>query len=496
MGRFTGDVARAALGTALSRVTGLGRDIAVAHVFGASASYDAYLVAFFVPNVLRGLLGEGGIAAAFVPRYSKAHAEGRGPEVAAQTLSTLLLVLPLVCLAGALAARWYIPVLAAGFPDEKLALAVRLGTWLFPVLGLVSLAAFAASILNTHGRFFVPAVAPALPNLTMVGAALLLTPIVEPPALVLVLGVLAGTVVQFLVQSPLLRGRIGRLPRPWPPGEDVRTMGRALLPVLGGVAMAELNVLVDNRLASYLATGSISTLQYAMRLFQLPIGVVAVSIAAAALPRLARSAQVDMTRGFPEALRRGIGLSAVLTLPALAGLLALGRPIIALLFEHGAFTADDTIRTYSALSGYLVGLWGYTLVYLFSRAFYALGRPGLPVLTGAVAAAANIGLDLLWVGPWGTFGLALATGVAGWVNACLQGGLMWRRMHGWLELGPIARAAAASAAMGLAVALLDAHVLADAPAWVRVAVGVSFGALLYVMLARALGFARWIRDAR
>jgi len=496
LGPFTGDVARAALGTALSRLTGLGRDIAVAHIFGASAAYDAFLVAFFVPNVLRGLLGEGGIAAAFIPSYNKAHGEGRGRQVAAQTLSTLLLVLPLVCLAGALSARWFVPVLAAGFPDEKLALAIRLGTWLFPVLGLVSLAAFAAGILNTHGRFFVPALAPALPNLTMIGAALVLAPFVEPPIFVLVLGVLAGTCVQFLFQAPFLRGRIGRLPTPWPPGEEVRTMGRMLLPVLGGVAMAELNVLVDNRLASYLAAGSISTLQYAMRLFQLPIGVVAVSIAAAALPRLARHAQQDARRGFPEALGRGIGLSAVLTLPALAGLLALGRPILALLFEHGAFTPEDTARTYAALTGYLTGLWGYALVYLLSRAFYALGRPGLPVLTGAVAAVANIGLDLLWVGPWGTFGLALATGVAGWVNAFLQAGLMRRQVRGWLDFRPIVRAAAAATLMGLGVALLDGHVLGAAPAWVRVAVGVPFGGALYLAAAHALGLGRWLRDER
>jgi len=273
-------------------------------------------------------------------------------------------------------------------------------------------------------------------------------------------------------------------------------MGRMLLPVLGGVAMAELNVLVDNRLASYLAAGSISTLQYAMRLFQLPIGVVAVSIAAAALPRLARHAQQDARRGFPEALGRGIGLSAVLTLPALAGLLALGRPILALLFEHGAFTPEDTARTYAALTGYLTGLWGYALVYLLSRAFYALGRPGLPVLTGAVAAVANIGLDLLWVGPWGTFGLALATGVAGWVNAFLQAGLMRRQVRGWLDFRPIVRAAAAATLMGLGVALLDGHVLGAAPAWVRVAVGVPFGGALYLAAAHALGLGRWLRDER
>lgn len=493
---LTGDVFRAALGTGLSRVFGLGRDVAVAHVFGATGAYDAFLAAFFVPNLLRGLLGEGGLAAAFLPVYGRALAQGRGRSVAAHTVSAMLFLLPLICLVGAWSARWYVPLLAAGFPDEQLQLAISLGQWMFPFLGFVSLAALAAGILNANGRFFLPALAPAIPNIAMIGAALALAPLLHPPVFALAGGLLVGAAGMLLLQLPLLRGHVGPLPRPWPPQPELRQMARRLLPVLGGVAMAEVNVLVDTRLASYLAEGAIATLQYAMRLFQLPIGVVAVSVAVAALPRFARSSAHGFGDQFRDALRQGVALGTVLVLPALAGLLALGRPIIALLFEHGAFTAQDTLRTYAALAAYLSGLWAYTLVYLFSRAFYGLGSPAIPVLTGTLAVAVNIGLDLLWVGPWGTFGLALATGLAGWVNALALGALLWRRGRGWIPMRALLGAAAAATVMGLAVTAADRELFSPYGPWVQVSAGVPLGVAVYFLGARATGLHRWLRAAR
>jgi len=493
---LTGDALRAALGTAVSRVFGLGRDVAIAHVFGATAAYDAFLAAFFVPNLLRGLLGEGGLAAAFLPVYGRAQSRGQPQVVAAHTFSALLVLLPIVSALGAWTARWYVPLLAAGFPDEQLQLAVTLGRWIFPVLGLVSLASLASGILNANGRFFVPALSPALPNVAMIGGALLLAPLVRPSIGALVFGLLAGAGGMLLIQLPFLRGHVGPLPRPWPPRPELREMGKRLLPVLGGVAMAEVNVLVDTRLASYLAEGAISTLQYAMRLFQFPIGIVAVSVATAALPRFARNASEGLQGPFRDALRQGLGLGTLLILPAMAGLLALGRPIIQLLFEHGAFTAHDSARTYAALAAYLSGVWAYTMVYLFSRAFYGLGRPAIPVLTGSLAVAVNIGLDIWWVEPWGTFGLALATGLAGWVNALALGLLLLRRGRGWFPWPPVLGAAAGAATLGLTLAAADRWFLSPHGPWVQVFVGVPLGVAVYALTMRALGLHRWFRAVR
>ncbi len=492
---LTGDAIRAALGTGISRVFGLGRDIAIAHVFGASAAYDAFLAAFFVPNLLRGLLGEGGLAAAFLPVYGRAQTRGASRRVAAHTFTALLVILPAICALGAWTARWYIPLLAAGFSAEQLQLAVTLGRWIFPVLGLVSLAALASGILNANGRFFVPALSPALPNVAMIGGALLLTPLVHPPVAALVFGLLAGAGGMLLVQLPFLRDHVGPLPRPSVQPE-LKEMGRRLLPVLGGVAMAEVNILVDTRLASFLAEGAISTLQYAMRLFQFPVGIVAVSVATAALPRFARNSAGGLQGPFRDALRQGLGLGTLLILPAMAGLLVLGRPIIQLLFEHGAFTALDSSRTYAALAAYLSGLWAYTLVYLFSRAFYGLGRPVIPVLTGSLAVAVNIGLDLWWVEPWGTFGLALATGIAGWVNALALGLLLLRRGRGWIPWPPLLGAATSAAMLGLVLAAADKWFLSPHGPWVQVFAGVPLGVAVYALGIRALGLHQWFRAAR
>lgn len=487
MGSYRGDVCRAALGTGLSRVLGLVRDVAVAHVFGATAAYDAFWIAFFVPQLLRRLLGEGGLAAAFLPVYIQTEPDSQA-SLARSAFLALLIFMPPLCLAGSLLAPWYIPILAAGFPPEKLALAVWLGRWLFPFIGFVSLSALAGGILNAHGRFLAPALAPAVLNLGMILGAVGLSRAFDPPIFGLVVGVLVGGAGMLILQAPFLRGHLGG---PWgPPHPALSEVGSRLLPILGGLVMAEANALVDNRLASYLADGSIAVLQYAMRLFQLPIGVFAVSVTTVALPRLSRAAQVP-GEAFAKELRHGFTLTAALMLPALAGLLALGRPIVALLFEHGAFTATDTSRTYGALLGYLSGLWAYALMYLFSRALYSLGRPGIPVLTGAVAVLVNVGLDLWWVGPWGTFGLALATGVAGWVNALLLGVVVWRLRSGWVSPRPVLSAAIASAVMGVAVAALDRW--GGLAGWAEVLLGVALGIGLYAGLGMALGLPRWFK---
>lgn len=482
---------RGAAGTAISRVVGLGREVALAHVFGASAALDAFFIAYFVPNLLRRLLGEGGMAAAFLPLYVQAGEEGA--PFARTTLRILFVGLVPLCALGALLAPLYIPALAAGFSPGKLTLAVSLARWTFPFLALASLSALAGAILNAHGRFFLPAVAPSAWSLGLIAGALLISRLLSPPVLGLAVGLLLGGAGMVAVQAPAAWPHLRRPGRASP--RDLVELGRRLLPVLGGLAVAETNLLVDNRLASYLADGSVATLQYAMRLFQLPLGILAVSVATAALPRLSTYAAAGREQGFRQALEKGVALGAALLLPATFGLLVLRKPVVELLFQHGAFTAADTARTAAALAAYLVGLWGYGLVYLFSRAFYALGRPGIPVLAAAVAVGVNVGLDLAWVGPWGTFGLALATGVAGWVDALLQGAALWRWGGGWIPGRAVGAAGLAALGMGILLWGLDRLALAGLAPWGRVLLGVPAGLLLYLSFGRLLGLHRALKDA-
>jgi len=495
VGRFLRDVFWGAGGTALSRVFGLIRDAAIAYVFGATAGYDAFLVALYIPQALRQILGEGGLAAAFLPVYAQARERGEADALAKSAFVALLVALPVLCTLGVLFARWYVPILAAGFPPEVMAQSVSLATWLFPLIGLVSIAALAAGILNAHGRFFLPALAPAALNLGMIAGALVLARIVQPPIFGLAAGALVGGAAMTALLLPPLRPLLRGPWHVWPPHPALRQVAWRLLPALGAFIVTELNTLVDNRLASHLAPGSIATLQYAMRLFQLPLGVLAVSVTAAALPRLSKLAAREDRDGFRRALERGILTTSALVLPALAGLLILGAPILTVLFQRGAFTAADTARTYATLAGYLSGLWAYALVYLFSRAWFALGRPLLPVLAGAVALVVNIGLNLWWVGIWGTFGLALATGVAGWVYALLLGALLWRRCSGWIPWSTFLRLALAVGAMAGGL-LLARPLLATYGPWVEVGAGVPLGIALYAGLAWLAGITRALAGER
>ncbi len=485
-------VLRAALGTGFSRLTGLLRDAAIAYAFGASASYDAFLVGLFIPQALRQVIGEAGLASAFIPVYAKAQARGEGQTFARSFLRILLLFLPLLAAAGSVLSRFYVPILAAGFPSEKMAVAVNLASFLFPLIVFISLAAFQASLLNAHGHFFLPALAPAFLNLGMVAGALFFSRFFRPPILGLVVGTLAGGAAMVLFLFPSSRRLLGKSSAaPWI-HPDLAEVGKRLIPCLAGVLVVEANTLVDNRLASYLPHGAIATLQYAMRLFQFPLGILAVSVATVALPVLSQNFAAAQEEDFRRTLRHGFLFSSALMIPASLGLFLLAQPLVAVLFERGEFQPSDTLWTAQNLHGYVVGLWAYALVYLFSRAFYALGRPSLPLLGAALSLLVNIGLNLWWVRIWGTFGLALATGMAGWVDAFFLGLLLWRRIQGWIPWSRLLLVILGSAAMGFFVWAASSFA-APLGLWAQVLLGVGLGVLVYGAFAHVSGLLAELR---
>jgi putative peptidoglycan lipid II flippase len=464
------------MGTAASRVLGLAREVTLAHFFGATGALDAFWIAFLIPNILRRLLGEGGIAIAFVPTYLRQEREGKGAEFLRAALSFALILFPLICAVGAYLAPKYVPLLAAGFPPPRLSLAAGLSRVLFPFLGLVGLGAMFAGLLNIRGYFFLPAVSPVFFSLgAIIGA--LLSPYVAGSAYALAGGILGGALLQVILLSFPLRREL-RLGLPWHPG--LVEVGKRLIPALAGLLLSELNALVDNRLASGLPAGSVSVLQYGMRLFYLPMGIIVASVGMAILPRLSR----DAMGADPEALRRGLreGMELVLTwvLPATAGLLLLGRPIIGFLFGHGAFGAAAVEGTYRALAGYLVGLWGYALLHIFTRAFHALGLLGLPPLILGISVGVNVALDLTLVGIWGVFGLSLATGISGCVGGILAGVLLWRRIPGWLPGKELFLRLFGVAVMAGAVYGVDRYGGVHLGEFGRVAVGVVLGIIVYL----------------
>ncbi len=420
MKRLARDIAAMALATGISRLFGLGREVVIADHFGATAAYDAFLIAFFIPQFLRQLLAEGALATAFVPVYTRLRIAGEDADRFANNLFSLLLVFyPVVVGIGILSAPYYVPFLASGFPPEKLALAVSIARIVFPFIALIGFGALFMGVLNSHHRFFSASFAPVWFNVGMIiGALFVSLRFPQRPIYGLALGVLIGGGGQLLSQLPSLRAvgvRFRFTLFPIHPG--ISQLFRRLGPAVLILAVAQVNMLVDNKLASHLGDGSISALQYAMRLFQLPLGVFAVSIATALLPRLS-AAEAKGERGrFSRYLGDGIATSALVLLPAMVGLFIVGPDLIRLLFEHGSFQSADTLRTARALSYYVIGLLPYGLVYVQTRACYAVGRTVFPLVASILAVATNVALDLALVGSLREGGLALATAVAGAVNA-------------------------------------------------------------------------------
>lgn len=420
--------------TMLSRVLGLLRDIVLAAFIGANANADAFFVAFKIPNFLRRLFAEGAFSQAFVPVLSDYREEGGQAavralvdRVAGVLGGTLLLLTALTVLAAPLVAGLFAP----GFlrQPEKFALTADLVRVTFPYLLLISMTGLCGAILNSYGRFAVPAFTPVLLNLSLISAATLAAPAFDEPAFALAWGVFFAGFIQLLFQLPFLY-RLDLVPRPrWDtrhPG--VRRILVLMVPALFGVSVSQINLLLDTVLASFLPTGSVSWLYYSDRLTELPLGVFGIAIATVILPSL--SADRSAARGERFALTLDWAVRAVLlvAVPATVALLLLAEPILITLFQYGALSPRDVSMSAWSLRAYSLGLCAFMLIKVLAPGFYARQDMVTPVSIGIRAMVANMVLNVLFVVPLyllcnlGHVGLALATSVAAYLNA----GLLWR----------------------------------------------------------------------
>lgn len=509
--------------TALSRLAGLARDAAVSAVFGAGMGADAFFVAFRIPNLLRRVVAEGATSAAFVPVFTD-HLVHGGPAAAAKAAGAVggaaFLLLAGLTLAGMAASEPLTVLFAPGFTrdEAKLALTISLTFWTFPYVLFVGAAAWAMGLLHTFRRFALPAAGPVLMNLAVVVSALALAPRLGVPAYGLVAGILVGGVLQFGVQIPELR-RLGLRPAMFLElgHPAVRRSGRMMVAALLGGAVYQINVLVATVFASLLPEGTVAYLWYADRLFEFPLGIVAVAVGTAALPSLAGQARAGHLTAMGETVVHAMNLTVAFCLPAAVGLWMLSSDITSLLFERGNFSAVDTAMTAWALRAFVPGLLGVGLVRVLASAFYALERPRVPVLAGLLTLVLNAVLGLALMGPgdatvdwWGAeatlalgralhladlrhAGLAAATGIAASVNALVLL-LVLRAVLPGLRLSLFARSAGlhaiAAAVMAAAVAAWLAE-LSDwgfpgATVW-RVAGGVVVGGSSYLATALGLG---------
>jgi len=461
--------------TLLSRLLGLVREQVMAGLFGAGLATDAFNVAFRVPNLLRDLFAEGAMSSAFVPTFTqvwKTRGEGEAWALGRQLMVTLLAVLAVLSAAGVAFAPALVGLLAPGFGSVagKLDLTVTLTRVMLPFLPAVALAAVAMGMLNARGRFAVPALAPALLNVVMVGAGVALIPVCrawgQPPILAMALGVVLGGVAQFVCQLPALGAEGFHLRPEWPrrdPG--VARVAALMLPATVGLAGTQLNVFVSTLIASLMAQGSVSWLAYAFRLMQLPIGVFGVALATVSLTGLSRAAADQDMPALKTTLSATLRLVFALTLPASLWLAVMARPLVGLLYEHGRFGAADTAQTAGALVMYCVGLPAFAATGVLTRAFYALGDTAPAVRASFGAVAVNLALNLLFVGPLRFLGmehrgLALATSVAALANSIQLAWYLRRR------IGPIeGRRITAGAARALAASVVALLPSAAALLW-------------------------------
>jgi putative peptidoglycan lipid II flippase len=434
-----------------SRVLGLVREMVFARFFGAGFLYDAFVVAFRIPNVLRDLFAEGALSVAFVKvftDYQINKSEQEAWRLASLVLNLLAIILSVICIVGMIFSRQFVGLIASGFSPEKAALATTLTQIMFPFILLVALAAVAMGVLNTKGIFGIPASASTVFNITSLlfglGLAYYLSgggwlsssdknAVPDSASQWAIIGMAFGTLIggaaQFAMQVPsLLKVGFRFSPVISFADEGVRKVAALMAPAILGTSAVQINVMINTYFVSGIE-GANSWLNYSFRLMQFPIGLFGVAVGTAAIPVLSRLASQNKTGEFRDTISSSMNLVFLMTLPSACGLIVLGEPIIRLIYARGAFHESDVPMTAWALAGYAVGLTGYAAIKILSPAFYALNDAKTPMIIAIVSIAVNFlgayflrgifsqyGVTAETPNGYGHVGVALATSLVALVN--------------------------------------------------------------------------------
>lgn len=412
--------------TLVSRITGFLRDMVLANFLGAGAVSDAFVVAFKLPNLFRSLFAEGAFTSAFVPLFSqKLVTEGKKRSIffAAQAISVLVLFVGVFVLLFELLMPWVVEVLAPGFRSEpeKIELATQLCRITFPFLLLISLVSFQGGILNSFEKFAAPASAPIILNLMMIFAVFLFVPFTPTPAHGFALGITTAGLLEVLWLRYFLR-RLDIKIHPYLhikkilQNPEIKTLFKRIAPGVVGAGIYQINMAVDTILVSLVGTGAISWLYYANRLQQLPLGVIGAAISVALLPILSKclkEQQLDEARRTQD---KAVEYGLLLSLPAAVLLIVLAEPIVCLLFQHGKFLPEDTVKTAYAVIAYSVGLPCYVMTKALMPNFFARGDTVTPVKYSVVVFMTNLVFILLLMHTYGHIGIACATTIAAFVS--------------------------------------------------------------------------------
>jgi putative peptidoglycan lipid II flippase len=497
--------------TLVSRVLGMVRDMMMARFVGAGLASDAFLIAWRLPNLFRALFAEGAFAAVFVPFFNRRMAEAEAAEegaglkaaiaFAGEVLSVLFPFLVLFTLAMLAATGPVVWAMTGGFPDggpEKFALAKHLTQITFPYLGLISLVSLLGGILNSLNRFWVNAAAPVLLNICMIGALVFFRGESQmATAETQAIAVTVSGVVQliWLIWSCRRAGVVLKLR--WPRlSPDVKKLLWLIGPAAVGQGAIQFNLLISTSLAArFLPQGAVSYLYYADRLNQLPLGLLGIGIGTAILPTLSRQIGSGNHKTAAATQNRALELALFLGLPAAIALVVSATPLVRGVFQHGAFTAADTIGAAGALAAFSLGVPAYVLIKVLTPGFYARQDTKTPVRIAVISMLFNLAGNLTLIWHFGHVGVAIATAFSAWVNMIL---LYWTlHKRDLLRLDARFRAKAlriiaAGAVMGAALWLMNPIAdpyMAGGTMERIVALGLlcSAGALVYGVAALALG---------
>lgn len=438
--------------TVISRILGMVRDMTFAYFFGRGALFDAWAIAFKIPNLSRRIFGEGAASSSFIPVYSRAlEKDPRQAGRLANTVLTAVFVLLTAIVAFAWLGLW--ATMQIGVELEETRRMLHLTAIMLPYMVLICTVALMAGILNTHRHFAAPAIAPTLLNLFLIGSLVfsgfLMNWPKEKMLFLTAWAVLAAGAAQLVIQWIPLR-RYGVQIRPaWDVrSEGVRQILRMMGPMILGLTVTQINTLADDIIAKCLSgsaekgetfllfgqtlhypvwAGTVSGLFYAQRLYQFPLGVLGISLATAIYPVLSRQAAQKDETALIRTVRQGLGGAFFIALPASVGMILIGRPLVRLIFQRGEFTAADTLTTAGILYFYALGLCGYFCQQIVTRVFYSLHESKPPAMTALVAVGINICLNLLLIWPLGAAGLALSTALCSYIQVAILLILLRRR---------------------------------------------------------------------
>lgn len=433
--RITKAAGSMSVATLISRILGYVKDMILAKYFGATGLSDTFFVAFRIPNLLRELFAEGSMSSAFIPvltEYQTKKGFDEAKRLVRITFTFILIFVGLVCLLGIIFAPSIVSAIAPGFlkTPEKFSLTVFLTRIMFPFLLFISLAALVMGALNTKRIFFMPALAPAMLNITIIVTVLFFAARMQQPIIAVALGVALGGFVQFAFQVPsFFKNGYSFVPQYDFKHSGLRQMFVLILPATMGMAVSQINIFVSTIFASYLPEGSVTYLYYSMRLIQFPIGIFGVAMGMAVLPALSEHAvkgEMDKLRDdFSFALR----LLFFITVPAMAGLIALREPIVNILFQRGVFDYSATAGTAQALLFYSFGIWAIVGVRVVTASFYSMQDTKTPVKVAVIALLTNIIISLILIKPLKHSGLAFAHAIASSVNFILLFYLLRKKLH-------------------------------------------------------------------